>query len=160
MAIEQVLTQIVRRLRGLEQWRESILEPTNSCCLLARAAAQSIPDSASTAILFTTEERDLDGLHDDVNTDRITILVPGVYAISGHVYYDQGAGGGQRSLAIFDGATAIAGHTHNAETAAGYISVATQYTCAAADILRLYFYQDSGGALDVQLGRFQATRIA
>jgi hypothetical protein len=160
MALEQVLGQIVRRLRALEQWREAILEPTNSCCLLARAAAQSIPDATPTAILFTTEERDLDGLHDGVNTDRITILVPGVYVVSGHAYYAQDAGGGQRTLLIYDGATPIAAHTHNAETAAGYISVATQYTCAAADILRLYFYQDSGGALDVQLGRFQATRIA
>jgi hypothetical protein len=160
MALEQVLAQIVRRVRALEQWREAILEPTNSCCLLARAAAQSIPDATPTAILFTTEERDLDGLHDGVNTDRITVLVPGVYAISGHVYYDQDAGGGERSLAIYNGATSIAAHTHNAETAAGYISVATQYTCAAADILRLYFYQTSGGALNVQLCRFQATRIA
>lgn len=160
MALNDVLSTVVKRLRALELWRDSLLEPTNSCCLLAQKSAQSIPDSATTAILWETEERDLDGLHDGVNTDRITILVPGVYVVSGHVYYAQDAGGGQRTLLIYDGATPIAGHTHNAETAAGYISVATQYTCAAADILRLYFYQDSGGALDVQLGRFQATRIA
>lgn len=160
MALNDALSTIVKRLRALEQWRESILEPTNSCCLLAQKSAQSIPNRATTAILWKTEERDLDGLHDGVNTDRITILVPGVYVVSGHVYYAPAARGGQRTLLIYDGATPIAGHTHNAETAAGYISVATQYTCAAADILRLYFYQDSGGALNVQLGRFQATRIA
>ena len=159
MALEQVLSTIVKRLRSLELWRDSLREPTNSCCLLTNAT-MSIPNNAGTAITFDTETRDLDGLHDGVNTDRITIKVAGVYVVTGGAYYDQAAGGGRRSLVIYKGATAYNGQSHFDITGAGYISTADEIVCAVGDILRLYVYQTSGGALNVLYARLGATRIA
>ena len=65
MALNDVLSTIVKRLHSLELWRDSLLEPTNSTCILRSDASQAFADGVAAAVTFGvgTEIRDLDGLH-------------------------------------------------------------------------------------------------
>src|SRR5436190_16085494 len=49
-------------------------------------AVQSIPNATWTAVAFTAEEFDTDGMHDLVtNTSRFTVKTPGLYEVTGSV---------------------------------------------------------------------------
>lgn len=162
MALD-VLNTIVKRLRALEQWRESILEPTNSTCILRSDVAQTFADGVAAAVTFgaATEIRDLDGLHDTaLNTERITALVAGVYVISGTVVWE-GDGAGDRELILYqNGPITLDWHSHAASTTACGMNVVAHAHLAAGDYIWMEAMQTSGGALDVLYKRFAATRIA
>ena len=163
MAIEQVLSTIVKRLRALELWRDSLREPTNSTCILRKDASQSFADGVAAAVTFGvgTEIRDLDGLHSTaLNTERITAVVAGVYVITGDVMWE-GDGAGDRELALYqNGGITLDLHSHlPGETVTG-MNVCAHAHLAVGDYIWMAATQTSGGALNVLYARLGATRIA
>ena len=163
MALEQVLSTIVKRLRSLELWRDSLREPTNSTCILRKDASQSFADGVAAAVTFGagTEIRDLDGLHSTaLNTERITAVVAGVYVITGTVMWE-GNKAGDRELGLYqNGGITLDLHTHlPADTLSG-MNVTAHALLAVGDYIWMEALQTSGGALNVLYARLGATRIA
>ena len=163
MALEQVLSTIVKRLRSLELWRDSLREPTNSTCILRKDASQSFADGVAAAVTFGvgTEIRDLDGLHSTaLNTERITAVVAGVYVITGTVMWE-GNGAGDRVLGLYqNGGITLDLHSHLPGATLCGMNVCAHAHLAVGDYIWMEATQTSGGELDVLYARLGATRIA
>jgi len=113
-------------------------------------------------VLFDGEEYDPDELHSLVgNTDRITIIVPGVYTLSAWGVWDVNDTGTER-LRITVNNVAVAGQSVNTsvQTIALDISVSREHLMAAGDIVRLEAYQTSGGDLNLDTATLGVTRIS
>ena len=163
MALNDVLATIVKRLHSLELWRDSLLEPTNSTCILRSDTGQTFGDGVAAAVTFGvgTEIRDLDGLHSTaLNTERITAVVAGVYVITGDVMWE-GNGAGDRELALYqNGPITLDLHSHvPADTLCG-MNVCAHAHLAVGDYIWMAATQTSSGDLDVLYARLGATRIA
>jgi len=163
MALERVLRDIVARLvrlerKAVEDWAR---EPHISTCQVSISSAQEIATGAPADVTFDTDDYDPDDLHSTVsNTDRITIVVPGVYIITGNTTWEA-HDTGTRRIQITVGASAIAGQEGDAggATITHDQSVAVQKRLAADDIVRLSAYQTSGGGLDLNTCTLEVTRI-
>lgn len=164
MALSNVLSEMARRISRIERWMETqeAREPSNSSCIVSRAAAQTIAHNTVTAIEFPTEEQDTEDLHSTtVNTSRITIKVPGVYLVTGGLRIAANATGRRILRVLLNGETVAPAHEHPASNEINRISVIVVAVCATAgDYLEMAFQQTSGGNLDIDIARFAATRIA
>jgi hypothetical protein len=140
----------------------------NKTCRLWNNAAQSISNAAWNIITFNTEKWDTDGMHSTVsNTDRITCVTAGVYLAIAVIYFDISSVG-NRQLIISRGGVVSEINTYEGNPPAdggclcfGFCLI----SFAAGEWLRLYAYQNSGGALnslstDPVYPQFGATRIA
>ena len=163
MALNDVLATIVKRLRALELWRDSLLEPTNSTCILRSDTGQTFGDGVAAVVTFGagTEIRDLDGLHDvALNTERITAVVAGAYVITGTVMWE-GNAAGDRELALYqNGPITLDLHSHGASNTLWGMNVCAHAHMAVGDYIWMAATQTSGGDLDVLYARLGATRIA
>jgi len=66
-------------------------------CYLYMSAAQSIPDTSATALLWDSELYDTDGMHSTAsNTDRITCQTAGRYMFLATIYWSGGGAAGLR----------------------------------------------------------------
>lgn len=121
-------------------------------CELTRssgAGAQSIPDSTLTDLLFDQENEDASGMHNGTNTDRITVVEPGVYHIEGGAAFPSNATG-ERVLQITKNGTIVRYKSlPGAGVSVAGLDISTDVRCVATDIIRLRVYQTSGGALNV-----------
>jgi len=116
------------------------------------SAAQSINTATFTALTFDTEDWDDDAYHDTgANTSRITIRVPGRYAIGCNVGFAANATGYRQVRLFVNGATSIKMVAHSA--AAGgtthHEALEAVYEFNAGDYIEVLVYQNSGGALNV-----------
>lgn len=103
------------------------------------------------ALTFNSERYDNDSIHStSSDTGKLVCRSPGVYAISGHVFFDSNATG-VRGVEIRVGSTTIAQQLQTATSASFWpsFSIATQYKLAVDDYVELRAYQSSGNALNV-----------
>lgn len=109
-----------------------------------RSINQTIAHATMTAVSFDTERWDTDAIWDNSQPTRLTCKTAGVYFISGHVRWDNNAGGTYRLVTIrLNGTTEIARQT-GVLSAYGEASVSTIYKLAVNDFVELCVYQDSG----------------
>ena len=142
---------------------------TNVGARVWKKAAFSHNSSGSfMAITFDEERFDTDGMHSTTtNTERLTVVTPGTYAISGHLTF-AGNAVGYRQIAIrLGGSTYLAVHSTLSVGAndSTNLSIATVYNLAATEYVELCAWQDSGGTLAIAAGpayspEFAAARIA
>jgi len=159
-----IIDELARRIGRLEKWaREHMaFEPTNSTCQVYIKGAQAIATGAPQDVLFDVEVYDPDDLHSLVaNTDRITIIVPGVYVITAYASWEQ-HDTGTRRIRITVNAATVSGQ--EGDTGGATIthdqSASHQRLLAASDIVRLEAYQTSGGDLNLDACSLEVTRIS
>lgn len=160
-----LLSEIVKRLVAVERWiaQHAAFEPTNSTCQVSISQGQTITTATFTYVLYDTDDYDPDDLHSTVaNTDRITILVPGVYVISGNVNWDNIADATLRIARINVNGSDLLGGAYGPNLGGGNTdqNTTTQIRLAANDIVRLRVYQTTGGDLDLLKAILNVTRIA
>lgn len=138
------------------------------CKVYLTTTAQSIPNATVTAITFNAESADVGSLHDlSTNPSRITIPTGGSgrYLIKSQVAFDANATG-RRVVYIYKNASEVA--RANLFTADGsedtYVHIEYDDLLAAAgDYYEVRVYQNSTGALDVNVGEavtyFSAVRV-
>lgn len=124
----------------------------------ATRATLSLANNAVTALGLDTEQYDQTGFHDNVtNNDRMTVPTGfgGLYAISAYVEFLEASSAGtpntgQRGVEITVNGTAVTG-SRTDSTAAGDTRLVSsaQVVLAAADIVRVTGFQNSGGAMNV-----------
>jgi hypothetical protein len=155
---------MAKHIAALEAWKRQheAFEPTNSTCQVYQTGGTfPIPDSAVTIITFDTDEYDPDDLHSTVaNTDRITVLVPGVYVLSANGYFDDAAGD-WRIIYITVNAAIVSSQSITSKV--GFfarLSTTRQIRLAAADVVRMQAYQNSGGQININDPTLEVTRIA
>ncbi len=125
-------------------------------CVVQRTAAQSIPNSALTAIQFTaTDVRDTDGYHSTAtNPERITVPagLGGLYSIGAVVPYVGNATGARVVRLRINGATTVASVDvpTNAGTTSTSVHVSVLWPLAVGDYVEVLAFQSSGGALNTQ----------
>jgi len=158
------IQQIAQRLGAVERWirKHQAFEASHSTCQVYIKGAQAVATGAPAVVLFDGDEYDPDDLHNTaVNNDRITVIVAGVYAMSGNGVFEANDEG-ERRLEITVNATSVAGQSVNMvdQTISAYISVARQKELAVGDIVRLAALQTSGGDLDLYPCTLEVTRIS
>jgi len=122
------------------------------CAEMRQAVAQSIPNSANTAILLDTEDLDSDNGHSTVtNTSRYTAQTAGWWRVMGGVSLT-GNATGTRNLFIAKNSGAVAGTgTNNGVPGAASWAGATKsklVSLIVGDFVEVFFFQNSGGALN------------
>lgn len=112
----------------------------------------SIPNNASTALTFNSERFDTGGFHStSVNTGRLTIPVSGYYAIGAGVRFASNTTGSRIVQLRVDGSTLIARQLVPATTGVVYFAIMTLTYCTASQYVEVVTFQDSGGALNVEV---------
>jgi hypothetical protein len=126
------------------------IERKNTICLVSRNAAQSIPNSTATAIIFDTVLLDSDDMHDAVSPSRIVIPSDGIYQIVSQVIFNY-QGTGVRSAGItVNGSTNLSGQTSTANGVNTWeLNSGSIHMFKKGDYIELIAYQASGGALNV-----------
>lgn len=122
-------------------------------CHVERTTAQSPASGAPTAVLFDSEVQDPFGMHSPgTNPNRVTVPVPGWYALSGNLGWAASAVGLRDALFFKNGTTYLRG---DSRSAAGYGAVIMNHPVQmtawldAGDYIELVGVQTSGGALDM-----------
>ena len=159
-----IMEEIARRIGYLEKWvrEHAAFEPTNSTCIVyQKGGTFPIPNAAATTITFDGDQYDPDDLHSTVaNTDRITILVPGVYVLSANGTFEVAAGT-WRVVYITVNAAVVISQSGDASGVFGErLSATGQQRLAAGDIIRMQAFQNSGGQINISVPILAATRIA
>lgn len=117
-----------------------------------RTAGQTIPDSSTTAIAFTTETwKTVAGMHSNtVNNSRLTAPIDGVYLITASVLW-QGSNVGTRSMFLeVDGTKAVAGQGETPPDSNQFTqSVTTAYDLSAGDFVQVDVNQNRGSNLSI-----------
>ena len=127
-------------------------------CRLIQAAAQTIPTSVTTTLVFGAESYDTDTMHDLVtNNSRITIQTPGIYIITASV------GLTSTPVSAFEFRIDVNNGTRLAEDNAlggsGYKSVSATAALIASDYIEAKLYLD--GPRDTRYAAFpQITHLA
>lgn len=125
-------------------------------CRITKASAQTIATGTETAVTFTTEDFDTNGMHDTgSNTSRITIQTAGKYLVTGQINWTANATGFREAILRVGGSTVIASDNRN-NIGASFntaIHVTAIYSFAAGDYVELVGYQNSGGDLDIVASR-------
>ena len=149
------IADIESRLTTLEGGQRSVTH-----CYISNSGAVSIPDAATTAVTFDTDDSDPDDMHDTgSNTDRITIPtdLAGWYHVEGYGFFAAAGGGSLRLLQITVNGAAVLRHRH--PVVGERLTISGEILLADADIVRLTAYQDSGGALNLDNSELRITQI-
>lgn len=118
-------------------------------------ANQSIANNTATSLAFNSERSDTDAFHDpSTNNSRLTVPtgLGGTYLITGHVQFGSNTTGLRAIYILLNGTTVIADHEMitNASDPRRF-SIATAYPLVQGDYVELGVYQNSGGALNVEV---------
>jgi hypothetical protein len=124
------------------------------------SAAQSIPNTTLTALLFDTESYDIGGMHSAVsNTSRLVVPAGGAgrWLPGAFVTFAASAVGSRSIILRGNGAVQIAQATIQANTVAAaltafFISTPAPVFLADGDYIEVLVTQDSGGALNANAG--------
>lgn len=133
--------------------------------LKARASvAQAIPSATWTSITFDLEDADTNTLHSTVtNTNRITIVTPGVYAISASVGFVPG--GGLRSIRFIKNGDptvplVVAEGLDPPDANNSGVTASTHARLAAGDYVEVQVNQNSGGSLNTITGSQTTNQVS
>lgn len=121
-------------------------------CEARQTVVQSIPTGVLTGLLFNVNDIDTDGGHSTVtNTSRYTGKTAGRYQLAGATSWVSSTPGTRAALWAANGAGAMA-----ASQLAGTGQVAartrTFFLNGTSDYVELFVFQDSGGAVNTDLG--------
>jgi hypothetical protein len=121
-------------------------------CYATGSAAQAIPNTAYTSLLWNISQIDHTGLHSTAtDTDRIYIKEAGTYQISAQFYFAANAVGYRIGRILKNGATLNRTTVSAPVNSAGVASTFSSQIVNAAvpgDYYSVEVYQNSGGALD------------
>ena len=125
-------------------------------CSVRKTATQSINNSTSTVVTWTTEDFDTDGFHDNVtNNSRITIPSGkgGKYRFAWAIQWPSN-GAGSPDLVIKKNGTAI--HNQVDASGGGWLcqNQSRIFDLAAGDYLEIFVFQNSGGSRNVEPGDY------
>lgn len=138
------------------KWATASSSPSFVGCSLYKSGNQTLSNATFTALTFDTESFDTDAFHStSSNTSRITIPSgkAGKYLLHGSISYGAGSNGSTlRSAAIYKNGSAdkyvvVTLGVGNSDE--GRLSFACTLDLAVNDYVELWFYQASGGNLDV-----------
>jgi hypothetical protein len=131
-------------------------------CRVYHSAAQSIPNGTVSTLSFDGERYDTDTMHDTATQNsRLTCRTAGLYVIHAHVEFALNATGERHVILLLNGATQLAYHDQPAlSTNAVIVSVSTQYPLAVGDYVECQVYQNSGGALNVNVSAARSPEFA
>ena len=131
-------------------------------------ATQSIPNSAWTTIVFTSERWDTHDMFDtSKSTVRIVVPFDGMYLLGGQIQFAGSSTGGRFVRLLVNGATEI-GMQSLLESGLAYdvrLIVVSLASLTAGSYVELQVWQNSGAALNInsfleQSPEFWATRVA
>lgn len=138
-------------------WNNQVTNVNNyrvvAACRARNTTNQSIPNNSTTVVSFPSEDYDTDDMHStSVNTSRLTITTPGVYAVSAGVVWDINGTGLRVCTLRINGTTNIADISQTNVGAANFTSqtLTTHYSFVLNDYVELTVYQNSGGALNAR----------
>lgn len=147
-----------RRKLGVDSIESEAIRLRNmirgATCRVYNDAAISVADGGSgTALTFNTERTDSEGMHStSSDSGRITAAVKGMYIIGGSVAFASNATGNRHLAIMLNGTTLIAVQGQTPEASARTnVSVVTMYPLEATHYVELVAYQNSGGALNVDV---------
>ena len=149
--------QVLTVAGGIPSWATPAAGASFVGCSLYTTGSQTISNATFTAVLFDSESFDTDTFHSTAsNTSRVTIPSGkgGKYALSGTVSCD-GAASGVRAMAIYQNGSPVKYVSQALGAGAGAasrLSFALTLSLVATDYVELYFYQESGGSLGLDVG--------
>jgi protein involved in polysaccharide export with SLBB domain len=118
----------------------------------------SIANSTVTTLTFNTNRFDqgtsVPQHSTATNTSRLTCQQAGVYIITGNVQFDNNSTGGREAWIILNGTTSLARKVVLATSglsAPQDLSLTTEYYLSVGDYVEFQVWQNSGGALNIQL---------
>lgn len=121
---------------------------------VTHSAAQPLAHSTFTTLAFDTERQDPFGMHDPVlDNSRLTVAHDGFYILGAQVVFASNTTGARIALLRVNGGgyvgrfsyiPSVGGHQHT-------VSATTATFLAAGDFVEAQVWQNSGGALDVQV---------
>ena len=161
-ALKYVLRQdpdviLVGEMRDMETIASAITAAETGHLVIATMhtndAVQSIANSTETNLAFNQERWDTDAIHDpSTNNSRLTCKTAGKYLITGNARF-AGHVTGERDLIIVLNGTTPIGETRVASLGANptYVQVTAIYDLAVNDYVELAVWQNSEGALDIQV---------
>lgn len=124
-------------------------------CRVYNSAVQSIPNNATTAVTFDSEQSDVQAMHSTVsNTSRITVPASwgGQYLIGSQINWAGVAGYiFAANIRINNVNNLIEGTTPSSASVNGGIPLCTLNTLVAGDYVETWVYQNSGIALNTAL---------
>lgn len=130
-----------------------------------RSGTQSIAHNtidSTTVITFTAETIDTDNMINTAgaNPTRITIVTAGLYFIAARTRFAGSAGGSQRQVRInVNGSNVESGDTLPLGTLATSVSTSVFLVLAAGAYVEMQAYQESGGALNVDVSSMTVVRL-
>lgn len=118
---------------------------------IGRSTDQSIPNSALTAVLWTTEVSDSHSGHStSSNTSRYTAAVAGLYQVSCSLPWDPNATGVREMFFRVNGTTSYAGDRSQASSVATIMTAASRLIrLAVNDYIEIVVWQNSGVSLAI-----------
>lgn len=121
---------------------------------LRQTSAQSIPNNSATPVTFDVEDFDTHSGHSTAsNTDQYVVPIAGYYAIAGKLAWPSNATGSRASQWSVNGTLAPGSQNAFSGVAASrqFPAATIILALAAGDILRMNAFQDSGGALSLEV---------
>jgi len=118
--------------------------------IVSRAAVQSINNNSSTAITFDTETKDTDSFFALGAANKFTIPYDGYYLVTGWISFANNATG-YRTANLQDSGSNLLGEI-KANAVNGDVTslpICAQIFMLTSDTVKLFVYQNSGGALNV-----------
>ena len=127
-----------------------------------KSVAQSLTDSVTTVITFTSEDFDNDGMHSiSSNTGRLTAVRAGIYLVGAYVGFDSNATGYRRIVLRKNATDVIAADTKSAVSGvATHLNAMGPVQLSATDYVDVTGVQTSGIALSVTTGKIWAALIS
>lgn len=147
--------QTLKRFQASENTRKYFDAFPREGCRVFNSANFAVPNNAVTAITFNSSRFDPFNMHSlTVNTARISIIRNGRYNVGGCVEFDDNGAGYREVNVRLNGTTNIVG-TNKLPNGAGVandkMNVATDYEFVNGDYIELVAFQNSGGALNVEV---------
>lgn len=142
--------------RGLDDCHSQYVlhDEAYASCRVYNSANISVANNSWQALTFDTERWDTDDIHSTTtNTERLTCATAGTYLITGHISFAANVAGNRGAGIRLGGTTYIATHLGLGGFAVNNtnITIVTMYQLAADEYVELMVYQNSGGALNVEL---------
>lgn len=116
-------------------------------------ANQSIPNNVTTTLTFNSELWDTDTIHDNsTNNSRLTCKTAGRYLINGQVRFAASAVGRRQLFLLVNATTQIASTNYGLDTDGNWRGqISSIWPLAVNEYVELQAYQNSGGALNVEI---------
>ena len=152
-AVMQTLGINPQGTRATVKDRLDILEPFPPACRIYHDAAQEITSGTWTTLTFNSERFDTDDMHSVLaNTNRIYAQRDGIYLAYFHGAFAANAVGLRAVTIRHNSSTSIASLSTTAHgTTTSRLSAATVYQMSAGDWFDFIVYQNSGGALNLNV---------